>query len=233
MDNSLKALLGLTTDHLKVFESSGLSIHHQAYEPFLELQNEAKKAGFELAPMSIFRSFEQQQAIWNAKAEGSRDLLDDQGALIDFNSLSEEELLFRILRWSAFPGMSRHHWGSDLDIIDTLSLPSPAYRVDLTPEEVSDDGIFGPLHMWLDKKIANNQANSFYRPYDQDRGGVAPERWHLSFHPVSNNNLKLLTYDFFKDLLQSEIYQDLFLKDLVIKKSKEIYQRFIVNVASL
>ena len=28
-------------------------------------------------------------------------------------------------------------------------------------------------------------SRGFYRPYGRDRGGVAPERWHLSFAPAA------------------------------------------------
>ena len=33
---------------------------------------------------------------------------------------------------------------------------------------------------------AAGEAHGFYRPYGQDRGGVAPERWHLSYVPLSS-----------------------------------------------
>ena len=33
--------------------------------------------------------------------------------------------------------------------------------------------------------MAADQSQGFFRPYDIDRGGVAPERWHLSYAPLS------------------------------------------------
>jgi len=36
--------------------------------------------------------------------------------------LRASEKIASILRWSALPGTSRHHWGTDLDIIDAKAL---------------------------------------------------------------------------------------------------------------
>ncbi|NIM47861.1 MAG: D-alanyl-D-alanine carboxypeptidase family protein, partial [Gemmatimonadales bacterium] len=86
------------------------------------------------------------------------------------------------LRWSALPGASRHHWGTDLDVYDLAARPE-GYEVELIPEEVDAGGMFGPLHEWLDGRIAADAAFGFFRPYERDRQGVAPERWHLSYAP--------------------------------------------------
>ena len=33
--------------------------------------------------------------------------------------------------------------------------------------------------------MAAGNSHGFYRPYARDHGGIAPERWHLSYAPVS------------------------------------------------
>ena len=38
------------------------------------------------------------------------------------------------MRWSAIPGSSRHHWGTDLDVYDAAAV-TPDYQVQLTPQE--------------------------------------------------------------------------------------------------
>ena len=55
----------------------------------------------------------------------------------------------------------------------------------MSAEEVADDGVFGPLHCWLDRRMAAGESHGFYRPYARDRGGVAVERWHLSYAPLA------------------------------------------------
>ena len=74
------------------------------------------------------------------------------------------------------PGGSRHHWGTDVDVIDAAALP-PDYRVQLVPEEYAPGGVFERLTPWLD---ANMARFGFYRPYATGHGGarrraVAPE----------------------------------------------------------
>ena len=89
-----------------------------------------------------------------------------------------------ILRYSAIPGTSRHHWGTDLDVYDAAALPAD-YRLQLSPQEVAPGGLFDPLHRWLDERMAAGASQGFFRPYARDSGGVAPERWHLSFAPLA------------------------------------------------
>ncbi len=147
---------------------------------FRLLQREAALAGFSLQVVSAFRSFERQKMIWQAKAQGKRPLLDDFGQRLDASSLSSRQKFSAIIRWSAVPGMSRHHWGTDIDVFDANI--KPIDEVQLTPDEVSEQGEFAGLHAWLDERINQAQSFGFYRPYQFDFG-VAPERWHLSYLP--------------------------------------------------
>ena len=43
--------------------------------------------------------------------------------------------------------------------------------------------------------MAAGQSHGFYRPYTDDRGGVAPERWHLSYAPVARSCESRLSLD--------------------------------------
>ena len=61
----------------------------------------------------------------------------------------------------------------------------PGYVLQLSPPEVAVGGIFDPLHRWLDERMAEDRSHGFFRPYAVDRGGVAPERWHLSYAPLA------------------------------------------------
>ena len=162
----------------------GAQLHPQAAAAFRRLQAAAAEAGFQLAIASAHRSFARQCAIWDAKASGRRPVHDDAGEMVDLAALSAPEQAHAILRFSALPGTSRHHWGTDLDVYDAAAVPAD-YRVQLTPDEVAPAGPFGPLHAWLDARMAADRSEGFFRPYAQDRGGVAVERWHLSYAPLS------------------------------------------------
>lgn len=176
-----RQLTGLDGSHL-VEAGDGQRLLPEAARAFAALQEDARNAGFELAIASAWRSFERQRLIWNGKAAGERPVYADDGRQVVVGELSPRQRLRAILRFSAIPGTSRHHWGTDLDVYDAAAVPAD-YRVQLSPDEVSAAGVFGPLHTWLDRRMKAAESHGFYRPYAVDRGGVAVERWHLSYAP--------------------------------------------------
>ncbi len=221
-------LTGQTERHLcssADAESLGAQVHNEVVEPFLQLKIEARRAGFELEIFSGFRGFERQLSIWNCKATGKLAVLDSDAVPLDIARLNEKELVFAILRWSALPGASRHHWGTELDVFDATARPE-GYEIELVPEEVNSGGMFGPLHDWLDQRIAISAAFGFFRPYDQDRNGVAPERWHLSCAPVATLYEQQLTTELLRETIRNA---DVELKGAVLEHLDEIYERFVIN----
>ncbi|QCR35355.1 M15 family metallopeptidase [Nissabacter sp. SGAir0207] len=153
----------------------------EAVQAFLRLQQAAAAAGFDLQPASTFRDFDRQRAIWNGKFHGERPLLDHQSQPLEALALDVPARCEAILRWSALPGTSRHHWGTDLDIYDPSRLPD-GQRLQLEPWEYLPGGYFAPLTAWLTAHMAEY---GFYRPFTEDRGGVAVEPWHLSYRPLA------------------------------------------------
>jgi LAS superfamily LD-carboxypeptidase LdcB len=221
-------LTGQTEQHLcsaAEAELLGARVHGDVVRPFLQLKDEARRADFDLQILSGFRSFEQQLSIWNRKATGKLAVLDSNAVPLDIERLSERELVFAILRWSALPAASRHHWGTDLDVYDLAARPE-GYEIELIPEEVDAGGMFGPLHEWLDQKIAADAAFGFFRPYDQDRQGVAPERWHLSYAPAAAAYERGITTELLRETIQKA---DIELKEVVLQSLDEIYERFVTN----
>ncbi|MEM8943374.1 MAG: M15 family metallopeptidase [Pseudomonadota bacterium] len=175
-------LIGLTSEGLDRF--GDWLLDPDALRAFLCLQRDAAQVGFDLQIASAHRSFERQLAIWNQKLSGERPVLDDNDCVVSLASMREEDRIDCVLRYSALPGASRHHWGSDIDVFDAAAVP-PGYRIQLSQQEVAMDGPFAQLHAWLDERIITRESYGFYRPYDSDRDGVAPERWHLSYAPVA------------------------------------------------
>lgn len=221
-------LTGRTERHLcgaAEAESLGASVHRDVLSRFLRLQEEADEVGFDLQIFSGFRGFGHQLSIWNRKATGKLAVLDSHAAPLDIERLSDRELAFAILRWSALPGASRHHWGTDLDVFDQAARPE-GYEIELVPEEVETGGMFAPLHEWLDERIAANAAFGFFRPYDVDRGGVAPERWHLSCAPVAEAYERQLTIEVLRETIHGAGME---LEDVVLQNLDEIYERFVIN----
>jgi LAS superfamily LD-carboxypeptidase LdcB len=224
-------LTGRTDEHLcssAEVVRLGARVHRDAVAPLRRLGDDARTAGFDLRVLSGYRSFEQQLSIWNRKATGKLAVLDGDAVPMDITTLSARALVFAILRWSALPGASRHHWGTDIDVYDRAATPG-GYEIQLIPDEVNEGGIFGPLHLWLDRRIADGEAFGFFRPYDRDRQGVAPERWHLSFAPVAAECERRLTPAVLAGTLRRA---EMALKDVVLAHLDEIYERFVTNTGA-
>lgn len=222
MNYSAELLLGL--DERELVESPLLScrVHRQMLEPLLFLAERAANSGFTFKVASSYRSFDRQLMIWNNKARGLRPVLNDAGEAIDINSLSARDKVFAILRWSALPGASRHHWGTDIDVYGSTYI-DPEYQLQLTVAETQGDGPFAEFHCWLDDELAQGNSD-FFRPYAQDRGGIAPEPWHLSYAPLATLFSRQLTQDLLREQLEQT---DVELKQAVLDNLEEIYQRFI------
>ncbi len=144
-------LTGHTEDHLCAPSdavSLGSRTHRDVVEPFRSLQNDARREGFDLQILSGFRSFAHQLSIWNRKASGQLAVLDSDAAPLDIRTLTERDLVFAILRWSALPGASRHHWGTDLDVFDAAAKPD-GYEIELIP-----GGSPGRRHVRSDARLA-------------------------------------------------------------------------------
>jgi len=198
----------------------GIPVQRQLLDPLTDLKTRAELQGFDFAVASGFRSIERQCLIWNAKAAGQRPVLDDEGNPLDAASLDAETLMFAILRWSALPGTSRHHWGTDIDVYDRAALPE-GQSLQLTLAECH--GPFAAFHQWLDVELARRDT-LFFRPYVEPFGGVAPEPWHLSYAPLAREFQQALDKEQLLELVAS---LDIALKDEIIRNFDEIYARFI------
>ena len=172
---------------LKEILKSGLL--PEAYLKFKQMQNDAKKEGVEIEIVSGYRSYQKQKNIWNNK----------------YNKNFKEGFLGikninRIIQYSTLPGTSRHHWGTDIDIIDKRF----TQKGDLLIEKnYAENGIYSELFSWMKK---NSKKYGFYLVYDDSpkRKGFRFEPWHYSYKPLSFLFLKR----FIKDNLIFNITRD-------------------------
>jgi LAS superfamily LD-carboxypeptidase LdcB len=190
-------LTGRARTHLASVPGLGAALHADAAEPFLNLRRAALAAGFALEPVSGFRDFERQIAIWNGKWSGAKPLNDAAGRALDASLLSPSARVAAILRWTALPGASRHHWGTDIDVIDASAI-TPGYRVALKTEEYLPSGPFGRLADWLETHAARF---GFFRPFRGLRSGVQAEPWHFSFAPVAEPARRALDLEVLRSAL--------------------------------
>ena len=215
------SVVGLSEAHID-FDSSDVPMHAALLKPYQRLVDAAKAQGFDLKAASGFRSFERQMRIWNAKAIGERAVLNQQGQALDMAQLDKKAQVWAILRWSALPGTSRHHWGTDIDIYDEAALAN-GYTLQLTVDETKEGGPFFAMYQWLDKWLAEH-SDEFFRPYARDRGGIAPEPWHLSYRPLADHYAKAFDKAYVYDVIARS---DLLLKDTVLQYFNDIMERFV------
>lgn len=218
-------LTGRARTHVVELNQPRCVLHYEVVASFLAMRDAAAYDGIDLVACSSFRDFDTQLAIWNRKWAGERPLYARNGELIDRARVSDSEMVDAILCWSALPGGSRHHWGSDIDVIDAAGAPA-GYQVELLPHEYAKDGIFARLSAWLD---ANMRSFGFFRPYRLDRGGVSPEPWHLSYAPVSLPALESLSLSMLRQVIDGSAISG---KPQVLARLPEIYTRFLLSIDS-
>jgi len=213
-------LTGRARTHVRTLADPACTLHPAAAEAFLRLRAAAGRAGFDLMPASSFRDFETQVRIWNEKWSGRRPLLDRTGRRLDARRLTPSERVKAILVWSAPPGASRHHWGTEIDVFDRAAL-RPGDRLELIPSEYAPGGPFAALSDWLSTHMGRF---GFYRPYLTDRGGVQPEPWHLSHWPSAreaSRRMRLAT------LRAAIVGADLEGRASLLRALPEIYVRYV------
>jgi LAS superfamily LD-carboxypeptidase LdcB len=217
-------LTGRAATHVVQRDDLGAAIHRDVLAPFLALKAAAAGDGIDLAIASGFRDFAAQLRIWNMKYRGERPLYDEAGNVRDHASLDAGELIEGILCWSALPGASRHHWGTDIDVVDRAAMPE-GYRYKLLPEEYAEGGVFHRLGAWLDQNVARFD---FFRPYAQYKGGVYPEPWHLSHIPTASVALRMLTPELVAATVRDS---DVLGKEEVLARLPDIYATYVANIS--
>jgi LAS superfamily LD-carboxypeptidase LdcB len=224
MKSSFNLLTGRENNEL--VEHQGFLIHKGTLDSFTKLQAQAKKdINADLQIVSSFRDYNRQEIIWNNKASGYRPVFDDQNTQLHKDDFSELDYVKKIMRFSALPGSSRHHWGTDLDIFDARNIEKK--EVQLIHKECIDDGPCSELHTWLDEQINLQSSFGFFRPYENDLGGVSIEKWHLSHAPIAMDLFNDYTIDIFIENLHSGVIVS---KEAIIENLQFFYENFVKNI---
>ena len=156
-------------------------LRKQAHLDFMRMKKEARKAGIIIQAVSSYRSFNRQKSIWNKKYNQ----LINQG-------LSKEASIHRILEYSTLPGTSRHHWGTEIDIVDATK---PFPKEILIQKNYETHGVYHSLKCWMDEHSQKYNWMLTY-PNETKRTGFSYEPWHYSYQPLSQAYLsKFLKID--------------------------------------
>jgi len=151
-------------------------MHKEAKKAFLKMKEEAAKENINIEVVSAYRNFQRQKEIY----EGKYKRYTGQG-------LAPIDAIKKIIEYSTIPGTSRHHWGTDIDIIDGNAKPRPESV--LQASNFHGKGVFCKLKEWLN---ANAHSFGFYEVYtnNANRKGFKYEPWHFSYAAVSKPMLE-------------------------------------------
>ena len=165
-------------------------LERNTYYAFKKMEDAAKKDGFNLKIVSAYRGYERQKHIWNTK----------YNKFTNAHSLEPLKAIKEIIRYSTIPGTSRHHWGTEIDIIDENY--SNQENVLMT-SKFEKGGVFYNVKKWLD---LNSEKFGFYITYNNNpsRKGFDYEPWHYSYAPVSIKILDILMNSEIKKIIEKE-----------------------------
>jgi hypothetical protein len=91
-------------------------------------------------------------------------------------TLTDDQKQMEILEASSAPGISRHHWGTDFDIVDP----------DMNASDWQIGGAFADEYSWLRGNAGTyGFAQSFTAASGGHGTGYMEERWHWSYWPVA------------------------------------------------
>ena len=157
------------------FYGNGYLVRKEVNEAFIKMQAAAKKENINIQIVSAYRGYKRQKQIFNAKF-----------TRFTHQGLSEIEAINKIIEYSTIPGTSRHHWGTDIDIIDANATQPKNV---LLPKNYELEGAYYKMKMWLNE---HSEKFGFYIVYtnNPNRKGFYPEPWHFSYRKIALPMLK-------------------------------------------
>lgn len=168
----------------------GINLRKEAHDAFIKMKQAAYQAGVDLKIVSSYRNFYRQEAIWERKYT----------QFTEIDGLSPLDAIEKIITYSTIPGTSRHHWGTDIDIIDGYGKTTGDV---LVPGKFEEGGPFENFKNWMDE---NSEEFGFYLVYTNEpkRKGFKYEPWHYSYASISKPMLATFRSKNISQILQHE-----------------------------
>ena len=209
--------------HLPTPYSPNHFLQAEAAKAFQGLQQSAVNNGFNLQPASSFRDFARQQLIWNGKFTGERKVHDDFGTALELGQLDDWQKCQAILRWSALPGASRHHWGTEIDIFDPDLLPQ-GQTLQLEPWEYEKGGYFFELSEFLTENLPHFDFTLPFMQMPKNKK-IGREPWHISYLPLAEQAAKQFSSEVLTLSWQNE---EIGGKTALLENLEQIFAKYIV-----
>lgn len=176
---------------------------------FEKMKAAALKDSVNIKIVSSYRSYERQLTIWNRKFKKNETL-----------GMTPEQNIKKITEYSTIPGTSRHHWGTEIDIV---TVDPPVDGDVLLTHLFEENGPYSPLKKWMN---IHAESFGFHLVYtnNEERKGFQYEPWHYSYKPLSKKFIKLYkNIELKKNLENKEIHGNQYLTDQFIEYYFENY----------
>lgn len=178
--------------------SRSIYLKREAYHSFIKMYEQAKAENINLKIISGTRNFYEQKAIWERKWK-------------KYKSLSPINRAKKILEYSSMPSTSRHHWGTDIDLINLNN-------------SYFENGRGAKEYQWLLKNANNYGFYQVYTSKNEGRKGYNLERWHWSYIPLSEKYLK-----FYNDNIRIEDIQGF--KGAELSKGLDVINAYVNGIS--
>ena len=165
------------------------NMQEEVYDAYERMRQAAAKEGIDIKVVSAHRSYHRQREIWNAKYK-----------TLTLQGLPAKDAIQEIITYSTLPGTSRHHWGTDIDIIDNAN---PQSGDVLLAEKFYGDGPSSALRSWMNRNAADYGFLEVYTDHP-NRKGFAHEPWHYTYHSLSKAYLEVLTNQVISEIAKDE-----------------------------
>lgn len=146
-----------------IYTNKEVYLQKEVATAFLKMYDSALQSNIKLTIVSGTRNFYAQKWIWERKWERYKDLEPRQKAL-------------KILEYSSMPSTSRHHWGTDIDLVSLNN-------------EFFESGYGKKVYEWLQTNASKFGFYLVYTDKSQGRTGYNEERWHWTYLPLSKEYL--------------------------------------------
>jgi LAS superfamily LD-carboxypeptidase LdcB len=145
----------------KSYANKIIYMQKPAAAALIKMMDAARSDGVDLQVVSGFRSYRDQLSIWQRKWDTGK-------------GLDDTTRVTRILKFSSMPGISRHHWGTDLDF---NSVELAYWKAEKGTK----------IQQWLRQ---NAPTYGFCEPYTgksqgKRKGGYEDEPWHWSYRSTA------------------------------------------------
>lgn len=142
-------------------DKQGIYLRSEVLDAFGRMREAAALAGVELVIRSATRNFDYQKGIWERKWQRPQ--------YMGWQAIDKAR---DILTYSAMPGASRHHWGTDIDF-------------NSFENDWFESGEGALLYAWLTAHAGEHGFHQVYGDKSNGRKGYELERWHWSYLPLA------------------------------------------------